>query len=87
MPVMLLENYGINCYLDVANMMYKPPPAEHPSDDELPSAGDVNSLAHLFKNWGWWHSILFLIIMIVAAGLHRAVQCYIKRKFDIRRAR
>lgn len=66
MLVMLLENYRINCYLDVANMMFKPPPAEHPSDDELPSAGDVNSLAHLFKNWGWRHSILFLVIMIAA---------------------
>jgi hypothetical protein len=68
-------------------MMYKPPPAEHPNDDELPSAGDVNSLAHLFKDWGWWHSILFLIIIIAAAGAHRYVQCYIKLKFDIRRAR
>jgi hypothetical protein len=84
---MLLENYRINCYLDVANMMYKPPPAEHPRGDELPSAGDVNSLAHLFKDLGWWHSILFLIIMIVAAGVHRAVQCYIKLEFDISRAR
>lgn len=68
-------------------MIIKPPPAERPSDDQLSSAADVNGLAHLFKDWGWGCSVLFLIMIIVAAGMHRTVQCYVKLHFDIRRTR